>query len=393
MTSAHRVLTGNMQFHRRTASYRALMPIRTRPSILIATSSLALALSLAGCGADSASTTTGSIVTSTATTSASESASSAASSVTAAAQTFAATLTADQQSSLQQEYSLENAQKWSNLPQALLRGGQGRIGLQLDSLDDTQIAALDTLLQSVTGTAAGEGYEEIQQLLNADDYLAANGGGTDYGRGNYYIAFLGTPADSGTWELQFGGHHLALANTYIDGELVGATPSFRGVEPFGTFEQDGVSNAPLATEQAAFAALLVGMSTDELAAAKLDAVYTDLVLKPGNDWAFPTNKEGVAVSTFTDEQKALVRAAIATYVDDIDDADAARIMAKYDAELDQTFVSYSGSTSVSEQNDYVRIDGPSVWIEFSMQHGIVLSGNHPHSVWRDRTADYGGTQQ
>jgi hypothetical protein len=27
-----------------------------------------------------------------------------------------------------------------------------------------------------------------------------------------------------------------------------------------------------------------------------------------------------------------------------------------------------------------------------MQHGIVLSGNHPHSVWRDRTTDYGGTQ-
>jgi len=28
-----------------------------------------------------------------------------------------------------------------------------------------------------------------------------------------------------------------------------------------------------------------------------------------------------------------------------------------------------------------------------MQRGIILSGSHPHSVWRDSTTDYGGTQQ
>lgn len=358
----------------------------TRFRWLAATSAMTVGLALAGCSssddeAESLSTST----TASSTT--------AAGSVTAGAKAFAATLSEDQRASLQQDYSLANAQKWSNLPQALLRDNETRIGLQLSELDDSQIAALDTLLKSVTGTTSDEGYAEIQELLNADDYLTTNGGGNDYGRGNYFIAFLGAPSDSGTWELQFGGHHLALANTYIDGKLVGATPSFRGVEPFGTFEENGQSNDPLASEQQAFSALLAGMSTEELATAKLDAVYRDLVLKPGNDWAFPTNKEGVQVSTFTDEQKALVRAAIATYVNDIDDADAESIMAKYDSELDQTYVSYSGSTSVTEQNDYVRIDGPSVWIEYSMQHGIVLSGNHPHSVWRDRATDYGGTQE
>ncbi|MEC5150635.1 DUF3500 domain-containing protein [Cryobacterium sp. GrIS_2_6] len=86
-------------------------------------------------------------------------------------------------------------------------------------------------------------------------------------------------------------------------------------------------------------------------------------------------------------------AAIATYVNDIDDVDAAAILAKYASELDQTYISFSGGTDLTEQNDYVRIDGPSVWIEFSMQHGIVLSGNHPHSVWRDKVADCGGTQE
>nr|WP_296770747.1 DUF3500 domain-containing protein [Rhodococcus sp. (in: high G+C Gram-positive bacteria)] len=368
-------------------------PRFTRPKRLLVASSMSvlLGLTLVACGSDSDSAAADTATVSSASVSTSAS-STANSDVVAAAQAFTASLTDEQKTSLEQEYSLENAQKWSNLPQALLRGGQGRIGLQLSELDDTQIAALDTLLKTVTGTSSGDGYDEIQQLLNADDYLSANGGGSDYGSGNYYIAFLGTPSDAGTWELQFGGHHLAVANTYIDGALVGATPSFRGVEPFGTFEENGTANAPLENEQTSFAALLGGMSTEELSSAELDAVYSDLVLKPGNDWAFPTTKEGVAVSTFTPEEKQLVMDAIATYVDDIDDADAATILAKYESELDQTYVSYSGTTGVTEQNDYVRIDGPSVWIEFSMQHGIVLSGNHPHSVWRDRTTDYGGTQ-
>jgi Protein of unknown function (DUF3500) len=310
--------------------------------------------------------------------------------VVAAAEAFAATLTSDQLTSLNQEYTLANAEAWSNLPQALSRN---RIGLQLSTLSVEQLAALGALLQVASGTTAGEGYDEIRQLLNADDYLADNGGGADYGSGNYFIAFLGTPSATGTWELQFGGHHLAFANTYTDGALAGATPSFRGVEPFGTFEENGETNVPLESEQTALAAMLTSLSTDQQAAVKLDAVYSDLVLKPGNDWAFPTTHEGVKVSTLTAAQKALVLAAIATYVNDVDDADAATILAKYESELDETYVSFSGGTTLLEQNDYVRIDGPSVWIEFSMQRGIVLSGNHPHSVWRDRTTDYGGTQQ
>ena len=46
---------------------------------------------------------------------------------------------------------------------------------------------------------------------------------------------------------------------------------------------------------------------------------------------------------------------------------------------------------MTEKGDYIRIDGPSVWIEFSMQNGIVLSGAHPHAVWRDKQTDYAGT--
>jgi hypothetical protein len=164
------------------------------------------------------------------------------------------------------------------------------------------------------------------------------------------------------------------------------------VEPNAAFTQDGTSNQPMKVKEEAFRALLAGLSSEALASAKLSETFTDLVLKPGNDWAFPTKRDGVQVSTLAATTKALVLGAIATYVDDVADADAATILATYTSELDDTYVAYSGGATLTEENDYVRVDGPSVWIEFSMQHGIVLSGNHPHSVWRDRKSDYAGTE-
>jgi hypothetical protein len=47
-------------------------------------------------------------------------------------------------------------------------------------------------------------------------------------------------------------------------------------------------------------------------------------------------------------------------------------------------VAYSGSTTLDTLDDYVRIDGPRVWIEFACQRGI-----HYHTIWRDRVTDYG----
>jgi len=157
-----------------------------------------------------------------------------------------------------------------------------------------------------------------------------------------------------------------------------------------TVEEDGTTVEPEQQEQAAFAALLASLDDTQTATATLSESFNDILLGPGNDWAFPTTSEGIKGSDLTEEQKALVLAAINTYVDDVDDASAATILAEYESELDDTYVSFAGSGTMAEEGDYVRIDGPSVWIEFSMQHGIVLDGAHPHAVWRDKTDDYAG---
>ena len=48
-------------------------------------------------------------------------------------------------------------------------------------------------------------------------------------------------------------------------------------------------------------------------------------------------------------------------------------------------MAYSGTTNVGgDRGDYVRLDGPRVWIEFATQ-----GSDHVHTIWRDRLTDYG----
>lgn len=291
---------------------------------------------------------------------------------------------------LQLPYSVADAKKWSNFPPI---GYPGRVGPTLGDFHPAQLGIIKAILQEAAGLARNEGYDELEQLLNADDYLKAHAPrSTGFASSNYHIAFLGEPAETGTWELYFGGHHAAFANTYRDGKLAGATPSFRGVEPFTQFEMNGRSNAPMVQEQAAFAAMLSALSPAEQQQAMLQEIFTDVVVGPQKDDNFPTKREGVRIGDLNPQQQALVFAAIETYVGDINPQDTAEIMRKYQSELAETYIAFSGTPALSTKNDYVRIDGPSVWIEFSIQPGRSLPGIHPHSVWRDRETDYAGNK-
>jgi hypothetical protein len=187
------------------------------------------------------------------------------------------------------------------------------------------------------------------------------------------------------------GHHKTVANTYTNGTLVSATPHFAAVEPL-TFTSGSISYSPITQEKDAFVAILNSLSTSQLAACKSSSTFSDLLLGPSANWQFPTTHTGLQCNSLSSDQKTLVINAIKTYVNDISDTEAATILATYTAELDNTYLLYSGTSAMNTKNDYFRIDGPRVWIEFSVQGGIVLSGVHYHSVWRDRTSDYAGTK-
>ncbi len=288
---------------------------------------------------------------------------------------------------LQRDYSVEEAKLWSNFPPM---GFSGRVGPTLGAFDAAQLGYVKALLQTAMGQAAHEGYDELEELLNLDDYLIQETGETGFSSSNFQVAFLGTPSETGTWELQYGGHHTAVSNTYVDGVLVSATPSFRGAEPFGTVEMNGRENDPMTQEWEALRAMLAALDTEQLAQAKLAQTYSDVVAGPQKDDNFPTEKEGLPIAQLTAGQKALVLAAVETYVGDVAADPADRIMKIYEDQLDETFIGWSGASDLNGSGAYVRLDGPQLWLEFSMQPGRSLPGIHPHSIWRDRENDYAG---
>lgn len=236
----------------------------------------------------------------------------AVSDVVNAANAFIATLSTAQQATLLQAYNSTTVTKWSNLPV----NSNNRIGLRLDALTAAQQTAALAVVQAATGTVANDGFQEIQQIRAADDNLAANGGGSSYGSGVYLIAFLGTPSLTGTWQLQFGGHHLATNITFGNGNVTGATPKFEGVEPLtftttnGNVLPTGTVAAPLANEAAAMLALLNGLTVAQKTTARLSQTFNDVLLGPNGNGQFPATKVGLPVSTLTAAQQALVVAAM-----------------------------------------------------------------------------------
>ena len=215
---------------------------------------------------------------------------------------------------------------------------------------------------------------------------------TDVGYGSdfYYLAFLGTPSETGTWQLHFGGDHLAVNLTYDDGAVTSASPYLIGAEP-ASFTTDDTTYQPLEGMRAAMAALTGGLTETQVDEAKLDESLDDVLLGSGEDGEFPATKEGIAVGELSTDQQKLVLAAIGQWVAVVDDASAEQLLETYEAELDETYLAYSGGVDVDTHGDYVRIDGPGVWIEFLTRNGTVDPEQISYqSVYRDHTRDYGG---
>lgn len=256
------------------------------------------------------------------------------------------------------------------------------------------------------------------------------GGVGGYGSGQYSIAFIGTPSKTGKWMLQLVGHHLAYNISY-NATQVSATPNFLGVEPpnwsvdasgavtvTAAATTPGVQHAPMEKQRKAAYDLAESIQADAAAsaAAKLSGTFTDVVMgASGNtdanfkSLAYPTTSRGLQYSAMSAAQKTYVRAAIAAWVNNQASDVAAPLLAAYlaDDALNATYVAYgvgqggkadfgaypnAAAAPLNTQHSYIRIDGPRVWIEFVVQQGVLYTSNiHYHTIWRDKTADYGGS--
>ena len=213
-----------------------------------------------------------------------------------------------------------------------------------------------------------------------------DGGGNLFGHGNYIIALLGQPSKTAPWMLQFGGHHLAVNQLY-NGNVGTSTPHFVGIEPIRWTDERGQLHDPLAPMRDSMLGLLTSLSPQQKAQARLEALFQDVSIGPGRDGQFPTKSEGVLAARLSEASREFMRHAILAWTGDC--IQAASYQALYLGELDATRVAFSGTGTLNSVGDYVRLDGPHLWIEFACQPSRTEFPIHFHTVWRDRKSDYG----
>ncbi|WP_250009870.1 DUF3500 domain-containing protein [Actinoplanes sp. M2I2] len=308
--------------------------------------------------------------------------------VVQATNAFLASLDATTRDKVEYAFTENKArQTWSNFPATAV----AREGIAMADLTADQQKAADAVLAVALSPA---GAQQDANIRSSDDELSriSEQGASDFGAlKDYFIAVYGTPSATEPFMVQFGGHHLARTLTY-NGDKVSQTPQFVGTEPT-SFQKDGATVEPLKAEATAMFGMIAALSAEQKDTAKFTSgTFDDLLMGPGKDTGvFPT-PEGLQVSALTAEQKKLVTTAIQTYTGDLADAAATKLLAKYTSELDQTRIGWSNNTGPTDENSYIRIDGPSVWIEFINTRSQSTPDIHYHSVYRDKTNDYGSTK-
>jgi hypothetical protein len=332
--------------------------------------------------------------------------------VVKAARAFAARLDDRRRAALTLPLTLENARRWSNFPASLVR----RAGVPFGDLDPAQTAAANALILTAAGACGATLFAE-NRLADVVGQKAIPG----VNPAAHYISFNGEPSETAPWMLMIGGHHIAYNFVFNTGEP-GATPLFAGSDPARFIDEAGVARDPTARQRAALSAL--AQAVEKYPQARLPGVYTDLVksvvgfsiastrdgvaprgaARPGTpnfgidanyplDYPTGPDGRGVRYDRLTPAEQALVRQAIGVYAALPGRRISAPLLAEYlrpDA-LADTYVAFSGDTRLEDLNAYLRIDGPRVWIELSVQRSLVdAQATHFHSVWRDKRSDYGG---
>lgn len=258
-----------------------------------------------------------------------------------------------------------------------------RNGLALGELDQAQRAAALAVIRTALGEA---GYQQLTDVVAADEYLRTYLGMTrDIGQDHYYLAIFGTPAERQPWLLQISGHnytqHVAFGT-----DQVAASPAYIGAFP-AAFQYDGETVVPMGDKVAAMQILLSGLNEAQSAAAQFRKNYPYVIAGPGQ--VVPSADEGLPVQYLASSQQGLLLAAVMQWVGGVD-ADLSYLLRKrYQAELAFSRVGWSGSSDLSQPGAYVRIQGPSLWIELSARIDQQTGMIYYESVYRDKVHDYG----
>lgn len=297
----------------------------------------------------------------------------------AAANNLWAALTLEQQKQAGFEFADDERYNFHFVP-------RDRKGLPWGQMTTTQRHLAHAMLS--TGLSQ-RGFAQAMTIMSLEEILA----GIEQGKGPkrdpelYYFTVFGKPdAEQGTWGWRVEGHHLALNFTVVNGRGIAGAPAFLGANPGEVRDGPRKGLRILAAEED-MGFQLIGMLDDaQRKLAVIDAKAPDEIITGASRKAEPGEPKGIAASDLKPEQAILLRSLVHLYAHRLREEVAHDELASIDeAGWDKVRFAWAGATDPGAGH-YYRIHGPTFLIEFD---NIQNNANHPHTVWRDLTGDFG----
>ena len=262
------------------------------------------------------------------------------------------------------------------------------------ALRDMTPAQRDAAMAIVTAAMSARGAREVAAVIALETVLGEieqSNGRSGWQRRDpelYWFAVFGDPSGSDPWMWRVGGHHVAINDTIVGGEVIGTSPSFLGANP--AVVPDGRPQAgerTLTGEETLARALLLGLPPDARDTAIVDPVAPPEILTSNAARADPSRvPRGLRYADLDAAGQARLEALIRHYLgraaDDVAAADWRRAVADG---LGETTFAWAGAAEPG-RGHYYAIRGPRFLVEYdNTQNGA----NHIHAVWRDLRNDWG----
>jgi hypothetical protein len=295
-----------------------------------------------------------------------------------AAERFVKSLSSDQSAKAVFSFDADERLNWHFIPRA-------RKGIPIKELSSEQRALAFSLIQSGVG---GSGFLKATTIMSLEQILRdlEKGGGPTRDPELYYLTVFGKPQDRGKWGWRVEGHHLSLNFVLEDGKIAAATPAFFGANQAEIRQGPRQGLRTLAEREDRALRLVQALNEGQ----RKKAVFAEAApkdIRAANTPQPPTDAAaGIAYSDLTVEQRAILRALIDTYADDMPlEVAKAWLDEIARAKTDTVRFAWAGAADRSQGHAY-RVQGPTFLIEFNnTQNGA----NHIHSVWRNMLGDFG----
>jgi len=263
-----------------------------------------------------------------------------------------------------------------------------RAGVPLELMTAKQRALTHELLTSVLSS---RGYLKVVHIMQLEQILnLLDEGGLPRSVGNYKLVFFGTPSAQSPWAWRFEGHHVSLSVS-VAPDGVAVTPSFFGANPAQVRSGPLTGFRVLAAEEDLARELVTSLSDVQRGRAVISNqapadIFTGNIRRERdqwNAWIASLQPEGIRVADLNEVQQhwvtRILEEVVASYRPELSGA--------YLSSIDPATLSFAWMGALERgAPHYFRLQGADFVFEYD---NVQNEGNHVHSVWRDKSEDFG----